>query len=81
MASVDGVADVWLRFKIVIRIWILNLLLGGPWVAPGWPAWAGNTSQDHSFYFTKSQPDLLHLTPIREGFWLGSWALKKSGFF
>ncbi len=33
------VADVWLGFKIFIKIRILNLLLGGPWVAPGWPAW------------------------------------------
>ena len=73
----DYVADVWLGFKIFINIWILNLLLGGPWAAPGWPAWGWKYSQDHSFYFTKSksQPDLPHLTPIREGFWLGSWAL------
>ena len=27
------VADVWLGFKIFIKSWNLNLLLGGPWVA------------------------------------------------
>ncbi len=32
------VADVWLGFKVFIKSWNLNLLLGGPWVAPGWPA-------------------------------------------
>ena len=32
------VADVWLGFKIFIKIWIFDLLLGSPWVAPGWPA-------------------------------------------
>ncbi len=34
------VADVWLGFKMFfIKIRIFNLLLGGPWVALGWPAW------------------------------------------
>ena len=40
----------------------------------------GNTAQDHSFYPIKYQPDWLHLTLIHEGFWLGSWACKKSFF-
>ncbi len=33
------VADVWLGFRISIKIWIFNLLLGGPWMPPGMPAW------------------------------------------
>jgi hypothetical protein len=41
------------------------LLLEGPWGEAGL---AGNTSQDHSFYSSKYQPDWLHL---REDFWLG----------
>jgi hypothetical protein len=55
---------------------MFNLLLGGPWVAPGWPAWGWKYLQDSSVYHTKSQPDRLHLTPIREGLWLGSEAFK-----
>ena len=35
----NTVADIWLGFKIFIKTRILNLLLGGPWVVPGGPAW------------------------------------------
>ena len=52
---------------------------------PGWllgcQLGAGHTPQDHSFYPTKSQPDRPQLTPIRDGFWLGSWAFTKSHSF
>ena len=53
---------------------VLHLLLGGLGWLLGGRFGAGNTPQDHSFYTTKSQPDRPRLTPIREGFWLGSWA-------
>ena len=33
------VADVWLGCKFFYKIRILNLLLGGAWAAPAWPAW------------------------------------------
>ncbi len=54
-----------------------NLLLGALGLILGGQLGAGNTPQDQSFYPTKSQPDRPHLTLIREGFWLGSWALTK----
>jgi hypothetical protein len=57
--------------QIVIQIWILNLVLGSPGWLLGGRLGAGNTPQDYSFYLTQYQPDRLHLTPIREGFWLG----------
>jgi hypothetical protein len=71
------VADVWLGFNIfLMNIRVFSIC---SWGASGWllggRLGVGNTPQDHSFYFTKSQPDRLHLTPIREGFWFGSWAL------
>jgi hypothetical protein len=46
----------------------------------GWLG-AGNIPQYHIFYRIKFHTDWPHLTPIREGFWLGgSWALNKNGF-
>ena len=39
---------------------------------------AGKTPQKKSCYLTKYRPDRFHLTPIREGFWLESWSLKKT---
>ena len=80
MVKIMLMADIWLGFKISLTSRFVSCSLGGPGWLPGGRLGAGTTPQDHGCYPIQYQPDWLHPTLIREGFWLGL-GLKQIGIF